>query len=148
MFVCSFGPPTQHAPTQHPRNMRCSHLVAIGTAPSSFRADGFQLVRWSSGARGPRRTRLVRWSWGSRREGEGWAHLHLQHLFYKSAIFILGDDPSLDWQGDLHLICNNCYNEGCKTSPPLEKKRGLKSAGLAGMRGLRRVENIWRSVCV
>ena len=36
--------------------------------------------------------------------------------FYKSAIFILGDDPSMDWQGDLPLIRNKCYNEGCKTS--------------------------------
>ena len=35
--------------------------------------------------------------------------------FYKSVVYIVNEDPSIDWQGGLDFICKDCYNEECKT---------------------------------
>ena len=34
--------------------------------------------------------------------------------YYKSEIFINLEDPSMDWQGSLNLICRQCWNANHK----------------------------------
>jgi hypothetical protein len=32
-------------------------------------------------------------------------------MVYKSMIFINLEDPSMDWEADMNLICRECWNE-------------------------------------
>ena len=55
--------------------------------------------------------------------GKSYQCIWCPELFYKSEVWILGDDPSLDWQGDLDFGCRVCYDDHYKPDPPYTDKK-------------------------
>ena len=59
--------------------------------------------------------------------GKSYQCIWCPELFYKSEVWILGEDPSLDWQGDLDFGCRVCFDDHYNPDPPYTVKNWRKA---------------------